>query len=151
MMNGFDQADELPLIGRQLCMMWCHCPAEVGHNAIAMVQPRTEASARDIAIDDKTLGEVRKLQQRHRHERLLDLKEGRLCFINLGESLTLEEGCKRGSHTAIAGDELAVVACETKEAPQGPCRTWSWPRLYFYLVRVRGNPLGRNDMAKVGN
>lgn len=60
--HSLDEADELPLISRELGVLRSHRPAEEGDQALALVKNSPKAQARGVAVHDEGLGEVRQLE-----------------------------------------------------------------------------------------
>ena len=75
MSDNLDQTDELMLICRQRGMMGGDRPAEEGHHNIPLMEDNTEPCTQHIAVDAEALGEVRKLEQGRRHQRLFEGQE----------------------------------------------------------------------------
>jgi hypothetical protein len=125
--DRLDETNQLPFVSQKFSMMRRYSPTEEGYSTIALVQYSAKASPRCVTIDDEAPGEVRKLQDWGCHERSLEGDEGGLCLSRPGEAITLEESRERGSHTAIAGDELVVVAREPQDAAKSPGRIRTGP------------------------
>ena len=69
------QADELPLVGRELVMARGERPAEESERACALMKDGAEPHAGGVAVHREQLVEVRHMEDRSRGESLLEALE----------------------------------------------------------------------------
>jgi hypothetical protein len=146
------QADELPLVSRQLVVASSEWAAEEGQGSLPLVKHGAEARARGVTVDDELPAEIRHLEHWSRRQHPLERREGLHHLWRPGEGLLAEEARERGGDGAEVADELAVVSRKAQEAANAPCR----PRLRLggdrlHLVTVHGDAVSRDDVAQIGH
>jgi hypothetical protein len=75
-MDELHEADELPLISRQLEMAGGKRLAEVGEGPSTLMKDRTEPRTRRVAVNDEELGEIQHLEHRPCRQGVLKGVEG---------------------------------------------------------------------------
>jgi hypothetical protein len=146
------QADELPLVSRQLAMASSERAAEEGQGPLPLVEHGAEARARGVTVDDELPAKVRHLEHWSRRQRPLERREGLHRLWRPSKGLLTEEARERGSVGAEVANELAVVPRKAQEAMNASCR----PRLRpggdrLHLVAIHGDAIGGDDVAQIGH
>jgi hypothetical protein len=62
MAHHLNQADELPFVRRQLCVVWCDLAAEEGNRAYVLMKHCTKPRSRRVALNNEGVIESQKLQ-----------------------------------------------------------------------------------------
>jgi hypothetical protein len=115
MSDGEDEADELPLVGGQGLVAWCHWSAEERHRVLTLEKDSPKPIGGGFTLHDEGLGEVRQREDRRCGDCCLEGGEGSAGRLCPGETLLLEQSGQQCCDGAKLLDELAVVPSQAEE------------------------------------
>ena len=152
MTNGLYQADQLPLVGRQVDVTGREGTAEVGEGPDALVEDGAEPCARRVAVDHEGLSKVWHLKNRSCGQSALERLECRRRIVVPHKRVPPQETREWGGDDAEVLNEFPVVAREAEETTQATGRARQGPRSHDGdLVSVHGDATLGDHVAQVGH
>lgn len=117
MLDGKDEADQLPLIYFKRTMLWCHYPTEEGHEMLALQKDNSKPIGAHITFDDEGLRKVWHREDMHRGDGYLEGSERGPDLFCPCEALLAGKGYQGCNNYVEILAELMVVPSQAAECP----------------------------------